>query len=95
MQLRERLEENRELGRAEGRAEGREEGLAEGRIEGLAKVIKVIKNLNIAGHESECIANLIDENVIFVEKIIGMMNSNPDMDDVAVSEAVLSQVKFY
>ena len=82
MKLHERLKENRELGRAEGR------------IEGLSKVIKVIRNLNRAGHDSEYIADLMDENINLVEKVIGMIESDPDINDTAIAEAILSQVEF-
>lgn len=79
MKLRERLKEYRELGRAEGIFEER---------------IRLIRKLHLDGHDVVFISDLMDENRDLIEKVIGMSESDPAMEDVAIAEVILSQADF-
>ena len=78
MKLRERLKENRELGRAEGIFEGI-----------FIEKIRIIRKYHLKGHDLAFIVDLVDENKDMVEKIIGIIESDSDMSDAAIAEAVL------
>jgi len=79
MKLRERLKENREL--------GREEGI-------FIERIRLIRKLHLDGYDVVFISDLMDENRDLIEKVIGMIESDPDMEDAAIAEVILSQADF-
>lgn len=68
-----------------------ESGIAKGV---LKEKIRVIKKLYLNSHDLAYIADFVDENEEMVQKVIGMIESDPNMDDIAIAEVILSQVDF-
>ena len=84
-----RDQENQEIGEERGRREGRLEGRREGQLEGeLRKLVSQIRKKQLRGYQKEQIADLLEEDIQTVEKIIRMISAHPEEDDQGICRRV-------
>ena len=97
-----RDQENQEIGEERGRREGRLEGMREGRLEGrregqlegeLRKLVSQIRKKQLRGHQKEQIADLLEEDIQTVEKIIRMISAHPEEDDQGICQLLMESEK--
>ena len=89
-----RDQENQEIGEERGRREGRLEGRREGQLEGeLRKLVSQIRKKQLRGYQQEQIADLLEEDIQTVEKIIRMISAHPEEDDQGLCQLVMESEK--
>ena len=97
-----RDQENQEIGEERGRREGRLEGMREGRLEGrregqlegeLRKLVSQIRKKQLRGYQKEQIADLLEEDIQTVEKIIRMISAHPEEDDQGIGQLLMESEK--
>ena len=93
-----RDQENQEIGEERGRREGRLEGMREGRLEGqlegeLRKLVSLIRKKQFRGYPKEQIADLLEEDIQTVEKIIRMISAHPEEDDQGICQLLMENEK--
>ena len=93
-----RDQENQEIGEERGRREGRLEGMREGRLEGqlegeLRKLVSLIRKKQLRGYPKEQIADLLEEDIQTVEKIIRMISAHPEEDDQGICQLLMENEK--
>ena len=97
-----RDQENQEIGEERGRREGRLEGMREGRLEGrregqlegeLRKLVSQIRKKQLRGYQQEQIADLLEEDIQTVEKIIRMISAHPEEDDQGIGQLLMESEK--
>ena len=93
-----RDQENQEIGEERGRREGRLEGMREGRLEGqlegeLRKLVSLIRKKQLRGYPKEQIADLLEEDIQTVEKIIRMISAHPEEDDQGICQLLMESEK--
>ena len=93
-----RDQENQEIGEERGRREGRLEGMREGRLEGqlegeLRKLVSLIRKKQLRGYQKEQIADLLEEDIQTVEKIIRMISAHPEEDDQGICQLLMESEK--
>lgn len=93
-----RDQENQEIGEERGRREGRLEGMREGRLEGqlegeLRKLVSQIRKKQLRGYQKEQIADLLEEDIQTVEKIIRMISAHPEEDDQGICQLLMESEK--
>ena len=89
-----RDQENQEIGEERGRREGRLEGRREGQLEGeLRKLVSQIRKKQLRGHQKEQIADLLEEDIQTVEKIIRMISAHPEEDDQGICQLLMESEK--
>ena len=97
-----RDQENQEIGEERGRREGRLEGMREGRLEGrregqlegeLRKLVSQIRKKQLRGYQQEQIADLLEEDIQTVEKIIRMISAHPEEDDHGICQLLMESEK--
>ncbi|MFQ7288643.1 MAG: hypothetical protein ACLRPV_06895 [Lacrimispora saccharolytica] len=97
-----RDQENQEIGEERGRREGRLEGMREGRLEGrregqlegeLRKLVSQIRKKQLRGYQQEQIADLLEEDIQTVEKIIRMISAHPEEDDQGICQLLMESEK--
>ena len=81
-----RDQENQEIGEERGRREGRLEGQLEGE---LRKLVSQIRKKQLRGYPKEQIADLLEEDIQTVEKIIRMIFMHPEEDDQGISRLLM------
>ena len=85
-----RDQENQEIGEERGRREGRLEGRREGQLEGeLRKLVSQIRKKQLRGYQKEQIADLLEEDIQTVEKIIRMISAHPEEDDQGICRLLM------
>ena len=89
-----RDQENQEIGEERGRREGRLEGRREGQLEGeLRKLVSQIRKKQLRGYQKEQIADLLEEDIQTVEKIIRMISAHPEEDDQGICQLLMESEK--
>ena len=101
-----RDQENQEIGEERGRREGRLEGMREGRLEGrlegrregqlegeVRKLVSLIRKKQLRGYPKEQIADLLEEDIQTVEKIIRMISAHPEEDDQGICQLLMESEK--
>ena len=89
-----RDQENQEIGEERGRREGRLEGRREGQLEGeLRKLVSQIRKKQLRGYQQEQIADLLEEDIQTVEKIIRMISAHPEEDDQGICQLLMESEK--
>ena len=89
-----RDQENQEIGEERGRREGRLEGRREGQLEGeLRKLVSQIRKKQLRGYQQEQIADLLEEDIQTVEKIILMISAHPEEDDQGICQLLMESEK--
>ena len=93
-----RDQENQEIGEERGRREGRLEGMREGRLEGqlegeVRKLVSLIRKKQLRGYPKEQIADLLEEDIQTVEKIIRMISAHPEEDDQGICQLLMENEK--
>ena len=97
-----RDQENQEIGEERGRREGRLEGMREGRLEGrregqlegeVRKLVSQIRKKQLRGYQQEQIADLLEEDIQTVEKIIRMISAHPEEDDQGICQLLMESEK--
>ena len=89
-----RDQENQEIGEERGRREGRLEGRREGQLEGeLRKLVSQIRKKQLRGYQKEQIADLLEEDIQTVEKIIRMISAHPEEDDQGICQLLMENEK--
>ena len=97
-----RDQENQEIGEERGRREGRLEGMREGRLEGrregqlegeLRKLVSQIRKKQLRGYQQEQIADLLEEDIQTVEKIIRMISAHPEEEDQGICQLLMESEK--
>ena len=97
-----RDQENQEIGEERGRRKGRLEGMREGRLEGrregqlegeLRKLVSQIRKKQLRGYQQEQIADLLEEDIQTVEKIIRMISAHPEEDDQGICQLLMESEK--
>ena len=81
-----RDQENREIGEERGRREGRLEGE-------LRKLVSQIRKKQLRGYQKEQIADLLEEDIQTVEKIIRMISAYPEEDDQGICQLLMESEK--
>ena len=81
-----RDQENREIGEERGRREGRLEGE-------LRKLVSQIRKKQLRGYQKEQIADLLEEDIQTVEKIIRMISAHPEEDDQGICQLLMENEK--
>ena len=81
-----RDQENREIGEERGRREGRLEGE-------LRKLVSLIRKKQLRGYSKEQIADLLEEDIQTVEKIIRMISAHPEEDDQGICQLLMENEK--
>ena len=81
-----RDQENREIGEERGRREGRLEGE-------LRKLVSQIRKKQLRGYQKEQIADLLEEDIQTVEKIIRMISAHPEEDDQGICQLLMESEK--
>ena len=85
-----RDQENQEIGEERGRREGRLEGQLEGE---LRKLVSQIRKKQLRGYQKEQIADLLEEDIQTVEKIIRMISAHPEEDDQGICQLLMENEK--
>jgi predicted transposase YdaD len=81
------FEYDEELHMSQIRQEGRVEGRAAGRAEGeYLKLICLIRNMMAKNFSAEKIAELFEEDLGLVQRIIDLVKAHPDATDEAIYE---------
>ena len=81
-----RDQENREMGEERGRREGQLEGE-------LRKLVSQIRKKQLRGYQKEQIADLLEEDIQTVEKIIRMISAHPEEDDQGICQLLMEGEK--
>ena len=77
-----RDQENQEIGEERGRREGQLEGE-------LRKLVSQIRKKQLRGYQKEQIADLLEEDIQTVEKIIRMISAHPEEDDQGICQLLM------
>lgn len=81
-----RDQENQEIGEERGRREGQLEGE-------LRKLVSQIRKKQLRGYQKEQIADLLEEDIQTVEKIIRMISAHPEEDDQGICQLLMEGEK--
>lgn len=81
-----RDQENQEIGEERGRREGQLEGE-------LRKLVSQIRKKQLRGYQKEQIADLLEEDIQTVEKIIRMISAHPEEDDQGIGQLLMESEK--
>ena len=81
-----RDQENQEIGEERGRREGQLEGE-------LRKLVSQIRKKQLRGYQKEQIADLLEEDIQTVEKIIRMISAHPEKDDQGICQLLMEGEK--
>ena len=81
-----RDQENQEIGEERGRREGQLEGE-------LRKLVSQIRKKQLRGYQKEQIADLLEEDIQTVEKIIRMISAHPEEDDQGICQLLMESEK--
>ena len=81
-----RDQENQEIGEERGRREGQLEGE-------LRKLVSLIRKKQFRGYPKEQIADLLEEDIQTVEKIIRMISAHPEEDDQGICQLLMEGEK--